>query len=99
MSRLWISAEEQMKWNSWLAKQERRLWFLMRPLNWEVHFQRVNSKEDTGKLAYIQVGQTKRMAYVTKDQQTAYKMQGMYERTNVKWSKFTFIRWCTSFDT
>jgi hypothetical protein len=99
MSHVWMNTAEAKAWQEFYRKQQLKFLKIMRYQNRDVHIARLAKKEDPGKLAYIKVGNTQRMAYVTLNQQIAYKMQGMYERTKMKWSKFTFIRWCTSFDT
>lgn len=52
---------------------------------------------DRLKWAWVKVGNTKKMCWVDNKTMKAYKADG-YEKTYMEIPKFTFERWCTSFD-
>tara|TARA_R110000772_G_scaffold268686_3_gene397507 strand:+ start:148 stop:444 length:297 start_codon:yes stop_codon:yes gene_type:complete len=62
-----------------------------------------NINTDTGKQrnnlkwAFVKVGDTQKMCWVDNITNKAYKADG-YAQTNIEIKKFTFVRWCTSFD-
>lgn len=49
--------------------------------------------------AWIIVGNTRKMAMVTRDLKEAYKLESKSPApTNMKWSKFHFIRWMSGME-
>lgn len=52
---------------------------------------------DRLKWAWVKVGNTRKMCWVDNETMKAYKADG-YEKTYIEIPKFTFERWCTSFD-
>jgi len=63
----------------------------------ELRKKRRKAKENNLKWAWIYVGNTKMMAWVDNKTKEAFKADG-YEKTNMRWKKYGFTRWCTSFD-
>lgn len=59
---------------------------------------RKNREKPKLKWAYIYVGRTRIICQIDFDTNKAYKVDRNYVATNMEWKKFTFDRWCTSFD-
>lgn len=97
---IWISEEEQTLLSRMHKHFMRRLLFYPEWSNSKLTTERKRLKEinfPSCCFAYIMVGNTKRMVYLTHDKKTAFKLDG-YSNSYMPWSKFTFIRWCSTFD-
>ncbi len=64
---------------------------------YDISEQRAKQNPDNLKWAYIMVGKTRVMCWVDNATNKAYKADG-YSKTTIEIKKFTFVRWCTSFD-
>jgi len=94
----WCHASEWEKMRKFGKELEKRFaHFLFNPYCRIKHDERKALNEDNRKWAYIIVGKTKMLAWVDNVTMKAYKSDG-YDKTWIEYKKFTFDRWCTSFD-
>ncbi len=66
------------------------------------HYKEINDsrkiKYDNLCYAYILIGHTQKLAFISKTNiNIAYKCDG-YSKTNIIWNKFKFIKWVTSME-
>lgn len=76
---------------------EKKFFHLLLGNNFEVHEKRKLQNQDNRKWAIVRVGRTRKMCWVDTVTGKAYKADG-YSKTHVEIKKFTFVRWCTTFD-
>jgi hypothetical protein len=92
----WYS-EEQLEAMKKFDKRTAYRFLYMSQKQHDLSMRRYSRNRDNRKWAWIMVGKTKKMAWVDNKTLKAYKADG-YEKTWMEIKKYTFVRWCTSFD-
>lgn len=95
---LFMSRKEAKAWQKYRNRFDYNLIWGMHPK--AVARIEARKKQDPtydAKYAYILVGHTQKLAYVTPDKTKAFKTDGYY-KTHIPWRSFRFIRWCRSMD-
>lgn len=96
----WIHEEERQRLIKWASKKLNRYLFHPEWFNDLLTTERKtrrNISYPTCYFAYIKVGNTEKLAYVTTDHQQAFKID-YYTNTYIPYKRFAFVRWCSTMD-
>jgi len=90
----WMTKDFQMQLEQIQKEIELKFWYYMN----EHSIAKNKARRSNRKFAIIQVGNTRQLCFMdNEDTSIAYKMED-YGCTEMRWRKFIFIRWATSFD-
>jgi len=91
----WVKKDLLDDRKKYINKAEKSFFFKM--FKGELNNIKEEALFDRLKWAWVKVGNTRKRCWVDNETMKAYKADG-YDKTYIEIPKFTFERWCTSFD-